>query len=263
MYMGNGHDHDLEPEQSDVSDDSRQYASKVVEPRLSKYLRYFVLLVLFGSIALIIFQIFSGLEDGVTIDDVLQENVYFFFFSIITLIYMALPKIIQKKMGFVVDSRLIVIITLFIFAGPFLGQAFSFFDRFAWWDTILHALSGIILGLIAFALTSALNDSPKGNLALNPFYVALFSFTFAVAVGALWEICEYLMDWFFETTMQCWNEDAAMYLTGNPAYQSTAIIDTMEDLMVDTLGALVVSVIGYFYLSHSKPFMEIKKIKNR
>ncbi|MCL2549666.1 MAG: hypothetical protein FWE78_01825 [Methanimicrococcus sp.] len=250
-----------EPEQFDVPADDSKYASGVVEPKISKYLRYFVIFVLFGSIALIGFQVFIGLEEGVTIDDIFQENVYFFFFIITTLIYMAFPGIIQKKMGFVVDSRLIVVITLFIFAGTFLGQAFSFFDRFPWWDVMLHTISGIILGLIAFALTSALNDSSKSNLTLNPFYVALFSFTFAVAAGALWEIGEYTMDWLFGTTMQCWNDDPAAYLTGNPAYQSAEIIDTMQDLMVSTAGALAVSIVGYYYLSRGKPFMETKKIK--
>jgi len=240
---------------------SNGYADGIVEPKITKYLRYFVLLVLFLSITLNFWNIFTGLEDGITIDDLLQENISFFFFIIMTLVYMALPGFIQRKMGFVVDQRLIVVISLFIFAGSFLGQAFSFFDRFSWWDTMLHTISGIILGLIAFALTSALNSSEKSELKLNPFYVALFSFTFAIAIGALWEIAEYLMDWFFQTTMQCWNEDATTYLTGNPAYQNVALIDTMEDLIVDTIGALSVSVVGYFYLSKGKPFMEAKKIK--
>lgn len=69
------------------------------------------------------------------------------------------------------------------------------------------------------------------------------------------------MDWFFQTTMQCWNEDATTYLTGNPNYQNVALINTMEDLIVDTVGALLVSVVGYFYLSKGKPFMEAKKIR--
>jgi len=245
----------------DLSADDSDYVSEVVEPKLSKYLRYFVILVLFGSIALIGLQVFEGLEDGVTIDDIYQENFYFVFFTILTLIYMTFPGIIQKRMGFVVDSRLIVVITLFIFAGTFLGQAYNFFERFSWWDIMLHTISGIILGLIAFALTSALNESKKAGLTLNPFYVALFSFTFAVAAGALWEIGEYTTDWLFGTSTQCWHHDPASYLTGNPAYQSAEIIDTMQDLMVSTIGALVVSVIGYYYLSRGKPFMEAKKIK--
>lgn len=241
--------------------DSDDYVGGVIEPKISRYLRYFVLFVLFVSIALLVWQVVDGLEDGVTIDSLLQENIYYFFFILTTLIYMSLPKLVQKRMGFVVDQRLVVVISLFIFAGSFLGQAFSFFDRFYWWDTMLHTISGILLGLIAFALTSALNDSEKSALKLNPFYVALFSFTFAVAAGALWEIGEYSMDWIFGTTMQCWNEDPAAYLTGNPAYQDAAIIDTMEDLMVDTFGALIVSVVGYFYLSRGKPFMETKRIR--
>lgn len=240
--------------------DPADFVSRVIEPKISKYLRYFVWFVLLASIALLAWDVFTGLEDGVTMDDILQENIYYFFFIIMTLIYMSLPGFIQRRMGFVVDQRLIVVISLFIFGGSFLGQALSFFDHFAWWDTMLHMISGIILGLIAFALTSALNASEKSTLSLNPFYVALFSFSFAVAGGALWEIAEYGMDWIFGTTMQCWDENAAAYLTGNPAYQDAAIIDTMEDLIVDTVGALIVSFVGYFYLSKGKPFMEATKI---
>jgi len=237
------------------------YAREIVEPKISKYVRYFVLLILGLSIFSLIIQLFLGIEDGIRLAELLETRIYFFFFIGMTLVYMALPKLVQEKMGFAADPRLIVVITLFIFAGSFLGQAFSFFDRFAWWDIMLHAISGVILGLLAFALTSALNDSERTKVTLNPFYVALFSFTFAVAVGALWEIAEYAMDWIFKTTMQCWNEDPSSFITGRD-YQGAAIIDTMEDLIVDTVGALVVSVIGYFYLVRGKTFMAAKKIHN-
>ena len=236
-----------------------EYATKVVEPRISRYVRYFVWGVLFLSIVSLGIQLFLGLEDGTRLADLLEERIFYFFFIAMTLIYMAIPTLIQKKMGFVVDRRLVVVITLFIFVGTFLGQALSFFDRFFWWDTMLHTISGVILGLLAFALTSALNESERTKVTLNPFYVALFSFTFAVAIGGLWEIGEYLMDWIFKTTMQCWNEDPSLYFTGND-YQGTAIIDSMEDMIVSTLGALVVSIIGFFYLSHGKSFMEAKRL---
>jgi hypothetical protein len=240
--------------------DSSEYVSGVVEPRISRYARYIVLFFLFASIASLIFQLFSGLEDGIKLTDLLEERMYYFFFIMVTLIYMALPKLIQKKMGFVADQRLVIVITLFIFAGSFLGQALSFFDRFFWWDMMLHTISGVILGLLAFALTSALNESKNATVALNPFYVAMFSFTFAVAIGGLWEIGEYLFDWILGTTMQCWNDDPSRYFTGHD-YQGVAIIDTMEDMIVSTIGALVVSVVGYFYLSRGKSFMAAKKIR--
>jgi hypothetical protein len=239
---------------------SSKYETEVIEPKISRYVRYFVWGALCLSIVSLGIQLFLGLEDGTRLTDLLEERIYYFFFIMVTLIYMALPKLIQKKMGFVVDQRLVVVVTLFIFAGTFLGQALSFFDRFFWWDTMLHTISGVILGLLAFALTSALNNSERTKVTLNPFYVALFSFTFAVAIGGLWEIGEYMMDWIFKTTMQCWNDDPSLYFTGND-YQGAAIIDSMEDMIVSTLGAIVVSVIGFFYLSHGKSFMETKKLQ--
>jgi len=243
-----------------INDSYSDYETGVVEPKISRYVRYSVWFILLLSIVSLGIQLFLGLEDGIRLLDLLEERIYYFFFIMVTLIYMALPKLIQEKMGVVVDQRLVVVVTLFIFAGTFLGQALSFFDRFFWWDTMLHAISGVILGFLAFALTSALNKSERTKVTLNPFYVALFSFTFAVAIGGLWEIGEYTMDWIFGTTMQCWNDDPSLYFTGND-YQGAAIIDSMEDMIVSTLGAIVVSIIGFFYLSHGKSFMEAKKIQ--
>jgi len=238
-----------------------EYETKVIEPKISRYVRYIVWGFLCLSIASLCIQLFIGLEDGTRLTDLLEERIYYFFFILVTLVYMALPKLVQEQMGVVVDPRLVIVVTLFIFAGTFLGQALSFFDRFFWWDTMLHAISGVILGLLAFALTSALNTSKRTKVTLNPFYVALFSFTFAVAIGGLWEIGEYLMDWIFKTTMQCWNDDPSLYFTGND-YQGAAIIDSMEDMIVSTIGAIIVSGIGFFYLSSGRSFMEAKKLRD-
>ncbi|WNY25288.1 hypothetical protein [Methanolapillus millepedarum] len=242
------------------ADDDSYYTDEIIEPKIMKYIRTGLILVLVISILMFIYRYFVGFGNEMTLDEYVENEFFFLFFTVATLIYLSLPTYVQKKMNFVADPWLVIAIVLFIFAGSFLGQGLGFFERFAWWDTMLHTISGVILGLIAFALTSALNDSKKCGLYLNPFYVALFSFTFAVAVGALWEIVEYSFDWILATTMQCWDQDPSLYLTGR-IYQGAGLIDTMEDLIVDAIGAFFVSAVGYFYLVRGKPFMEGKRLR--
>lgn len=66
---------------------------------------------------------------------------------------------------------------------------------------------------------------------MKPGFVALFTFMFAVGLGAIWEIFEFAMDSFFGMNMQ-----------------KSGLVDTMWDLIVDSVGALVISVLGYGYL---------------
>ena len=95
---------------------------------------------------------------------------------------------------------------------------------------MLHSFSGIILGNIGYALVSYLNSSTNVDLNLSPTFVALFTFCFALAIGALWEIYEFAMDSFFGLNMQ-----------------RTGLDDTMKDLILDTLGAMLFSVLGYYH----------------
>ena len=43
---------------------------------------------------------------------------------------------------------------------------------------------------------------------------------------------------------------------GEPLVGHAALVDTMKDLVVDSLGALVVSLIGYVSLKHKKGWVE-------
>ena len=95
---------------------------------------------------------------------------------------------------------------------------------------MLHTGSGFLLGIFGFLLVYALNEEEHIELHMKPGFVALFSFVFAVATGAVWEIFEFAMDGLF-----CWN------------MQKTGLTDTMLDLIVVTLGAVFISLPGYFY----------------
>lgn len=129
----------------------------------------------------------------------------------------------------------------FIFAALFLGETRNYYGRFWWWDIALHTTSGGLLGILGVLLVYVLNENPRINLHMRPGFVAFFAFCFAVAMGALWEIFEFAMDQLFGTNMQ-------KPMRGDPA----GLVDTMWDLIVDALGALVLSVVGYGYMKRGQ-----------
>lgn len=117
---------------------------------------------------------------------------------------------------------------LFLYSSLFLGEFHDFYERFSWWDTLLHTSSGFLMGLLAYILIFVMNRSPRANLHLSPPFVALFTVCFAVATGSVWEIFEYAMDQIFDLNMQ-----------------KDGLHDTMEDIIVNFIGALVFGYIGY------------------
>lgn len=159
--------------------------------------------------------------------------------SLITLFLTFLPTIIKRQFKVDYPSEFEIAILVFIYAAIYLGGIHSFYYRFWWWDLALHTLSGIIIGAIGFSLVYILNKERRSRIRLSPGFVAIFSFSFALAIGVFWEIFEFLIDSFFGFNMQ-----------------KSGLIDTMWDLIVNTLGALVVSMVGYLYLKKDPKLFE-------
>lgn len=230
----------------------------MVQNKITSSVRFVLNFALIVSILAIGVSAYMGWSGGAAVKEVLEKQFFFLFFTIMTLLYLTVLERSLKKIGFIVDQRLISVIVLFIFAGSFLGSGLDFFQRFQWWDTMLHTLSGVILALIGFTLVSGLNDTERYGIKMNPFFVALVSFTFAVAIGALWEIVEFSIDWALGTNMQRWATAVPPHHLGR-LVQGAGLLDTMKDLVVDTLGAVIVSVIGYLYLKSGRSFMSVKR----
>ena len=122
----------------------------------------------------------------------------------------------------------------FVYATLFLGEANRFYYDVWWWDVMLHSGSAFAFGLIGLIILM-LSLSRK-IIAAKPLMLSLFAFSFALMIGVLWEIFEFAGDQLFGMDMQ---KDGHM--------------DTMWDLIVDTIGAFVAAVIGYFYLTPHTP----------
>ena len=145
----------------------------------------------------------------------------------------------NKNLGerYKIPKRLEIIITLFIFAAQVLGELNGFYDKIPWWDTMLHTTSGIILGLAGFLVVYLLNEKGDANVNLSPIFVVIVAFCFALTMGVFWEVFEFGADRLFGLNMQKFRMPG-----------QDGLVDTMEDLMVDAIGALVACIAGWKYM---------------
>lgn len=147
------------------------------------------------------------------------------------------PAVLRDRLPVRIPAEFQILAVVFVFAALFLGEVRSWYERIWWWDIGMHASSGLLLGILGFLLVYVLNENKRVALAMQPRFVALFAFLFAVAVGAGWEIFEFAMDQLFGANMQ-------KPMLGDPS----GLTDTMWDLIVDTLGAFVISALGWRYM---------------
>lgn len=151
------------------------------------------------------------------------------------LVVTLLPVILGRRFNVFIPPEFEVLALLFVFAAVFLGEVRGYYVRFWWWDVVLHSASGFLLGILGFLLVHVLNEKEELDLHMKPVFVALFAFMFALGLGALWEIFEFAMDSIFGLNMQ-----------------KSGLVDTMWDLIVDTVGALIIALLGFSYLSKAR-----------
>lgn len=158
-----------------------------------------------------------------------------------------LPLVLAKSFDFVIPHEFKLLTIGFVFASLFLGEVHGYYTKFWWWDIVLHTSSGFLLGMIGFLLVYVLNETEQIQISMRPGFVAFFAFLFALGMGALWEIIEFSFDTVFDMNMQ-------KPMLGD----NSGLTDTMWDLIVDALGALVISILGYGYLkaTQDESFLE-------
>jgi len=154
------------------------------------------------------------------------------------------PELFRRQFPVRVPPEFQVLAILFIFAALFLGEVRDYYGRLWWWDLALHASAGLLLGMLGFLLIYLLNEDERVDLHMRPSFMALFSYCFAIAVGTVWEIFEFAMDQIFGTIMQ-------KPMMGDPS----GLTDTMWDLIVNSLGALVVCIWGWLYLKRGRRWL--------
>lgn len=202
------------------------------------------------------------------------QNVFICFLSLFLL---GLPRFIEKKLDLDLPPFLEVIIMLFIFSAEIMGEINAYYEKIPMWDTMLHTINGFLMAAIGFSLVDIFNRSERFLVKLSPVFVAIVAFCFSMTIGVLWEFFEFSMDRTFAMDMQkdffvtsinsvALNPTGAnvpihlqvdsLLVNGEDwiakygGYLDIGLIDTMKDLFVNFIGAVVFSVIGYFYVKH-------------
>ena len=158
--------------------------------------------------------------------------------SLVGLILSFSPQFIERTLRVDLPITYELIIILFIFATMFMGEVGDAYDRFWWWDLVLHASSGVLLGYVGFLVLYILKRQDK--LQTSPFVIAFFAFCVGMTSAVIWEIFEFSVDQTLGTNMQ------------------KGLGDTMTDSMVAALGSLLAAIAAYIHVSWPKrSFMRI------
>lgn len=183
-----------------------------------------------------------------------EQNWITVFITILTL-NLTYFYLIFAKYKIVIPQEFQVIIIFFIYFSLFLWEVNNFYEKIFWWDTILHAFAWIVLWFIGFLIMYMLYKAWK--LKAPKLIIAIFAFSFAMMLWVVWEIFEFWVDEFTNANMQKAKDLELIYW-----YFDTRlwVRDTMFDLHIDALWALIASITWYIYLKKWEEFKFIHKM---
>ena len=169
------------------------------------------------------------------------------FLCLLSLVLFLMPAFLSENFGIQFPSALEILVLFFIFAAEILGE----------------------IGCI-------LNKNPRIKFDLSPAFLSTAAFCFSMTMGVMWEFFECSCDLLLHTDTQkdtilssissvTLNPDGenvpvvldgitSVTVNGQPlgvnGYLDIGLIDTMKDLFVNFVGALVFSIIGFFYVKN-------------
>ena len=226
----------------------------------------------------IVYLVLRLIVVGTLVSSILRGEYENAFICLLVLVLFMLPFFIQQNFGIELPSTLEIIILLFIFASEILGELGCYFISYPHWDSMLHTVTGFLCAATGFALIDILNRNSRIKFTLSPVYVALVAFCFSMTVGVLWEFFECAMDQLLLLDMQkdtvvntistvmldptggnkpqiirgitdvILVTDQGEISLGLGGYLDIGLLDTMKDLFVNFIGAVVFSIVGYFYV---------------
>ena len=226
--------------------------------------------------AFVVYAILRLLVIGVLVRSIFLSQWESVFTCSLTLVLLFVPSMLERGLKIEVPTTLEIITYIFVFSAEILGEIECYYMKFPFWDTMLHTVNGFMFAAFGFALVDIFNRHGKFTFKLSPLFCALVAFCFSMTVGVLWEFFEFGADIIFHTDMQKDTYLTDIYTvmldtektntvipvegiagvtvqgaSGDvvlPAYLDIGLFDTMKDLMVNFVGALVFSIIGYFFV---------------
>ena len=171
---------------------------------------------------------------------------------VLGLVVVHIPSFLERKLKFELPTVLYVLYLVFLYCAITLGEVRSFYYLIPHWDVFLHAFSSMMTGLFGYMLITIINRNDRLVVQLSPIFVAMFAFCFSVMIGAVWEVYEFTFDGLLGLNMQKFALADGTELSGH-----LALADTMKDIIVDILGAMVASAVGYISLRFDKHWLKI------
>lgn len=231
-----------------------------------------------------LYVVLRGLVIAAMIRQMFLGNWHNVFMCLLTLVLFLIPSILEKRLRVRLPNTLEAIILLFIFAAEILGEINNFYGTFQHWDTMLHTLNGFLAAAIGFSLIDILNRNDKFHISMSPLFVALVSFCFSMTIGVMWEFFEFsgdqliqmdmqkdrvvqqiatvelepdgknipvIVDNIYQTIIYSKDEQGETVETViQNGYLDIGLIDTMKDLIVNFVGAIVFSIFGLLYIKN-------------
>ena len=231
-----------------------------------------------------IYFILRGLVILTLLRQIIMGNWNNVFLCGLTLVLFVIPAIIEKKLNLALPDALQILILLFIYSAEILGEINEFYIVIPHWDTILHTLNGFLCAAVGFSTIDILNQKEFFHATMSPIFVALVAFCFSMTIGVMWEFFEFGADQILRYDMQKdviidtistvkldpEGKNKAVVINniekiiirskdkdGNlketvieGGYLDLGVNDTMQDLIVNFIGALVFSILGLLYISN-------------
>lgn len=193
------------------------------------------------------------------------------FICLLALVLYMIPDFIERKLKMELPTTLEIVILVFIFAAEILGEMSNYYIQFTHWDTLLHITWGFICAAVGYSLVDLFDRDEHFGVKLSPLFLSIFAFCFSMTIGVFWEFFEFAVDMILKTDMQKdtvinsistvlldpMNTNKAIIINditdvaingeslGIGGYLDIGLLDTMEDLFVNFIGAFVFCVIGF------------------
>lgn len=240
-------------------------------------------------INIIVYLVLRFLVIVCMVEQAIKGNWHSVALCFLTLILFTLPTIASKTFKVKLPTTLEITVYLFIYAAEILGEIQNFYGVFKHWDTMLHTLNGFLSAAVGFSLIDILNRTERFHIKMAPLFVALVAFCFSMTIGVTWEFFEFAADRYLNLDMQKdrvvqkissveLNEEnkndpvvidninkTEIYSDNNQittienGYLDLGIIDTMKDLIVNFIGALIFSILGFLYIKDRDEYKFIER----
>jgi hypothetical protein len=200
----------------------------------------------------IIFIFFTDTDEGKS------RLIFNALMAFVLLMLTLIPSFLEKKLKIDIPSVMEIIFLVFSVLAFLLGEIGDFYIKFKWWDSMLHTMSGVLLGCVGFTFLNFCNNNNHiKTFKLGAGFAAFFVLCFTIACGTIWEIIEFLADTINSTNMQRYKDN----ITGEGFIGRAALFDTMKDLIQDFGGGLLISIVGYLDIKRNNIFVNKLKVK--